>query len=291
LVYPIQYEGIEESPNIVYIGTTANQQIIPSIRWLASQYGRRFVHIGSDYVFPRVASAIIHDEVKRLRGEVAGEAFVPLGSLAVGPLVDAVLEHKPDVILNSINGMTNLAFFQALHRAGIRADKVPACSFSLAEAQVRAIGPDVMTGHYAAWSYFMSIERPENERFVKRFQARYGAQTRTSDPVESAYIGVHLWAKGVAQAGRAEPRAIRQAMLGQEMIAPEGRVRIMSGNAHTARVSRIGRIQEDGLFKIVGSSESEVLPDPFPPPRSPSEWGQLLEELRQEWSGGWEARG
>jgi urea transport system substrate-binding protein len=289
LVYPIQYEGIEESPNIIYIGTTANQQIIPSIQWLAPRYGRRFVHIGSDYVFPRVAGAIIRDQVKQVGGELTREAFVPLASFAVGPLIEAVMEGKPDVILNSINGTTNLAFFPELRRAGVAPDQVPTCSFSLAEAQVQAIGPEVMKGNYAAWSYFMSIDRPENESFVKRFQKKYGIQKRTSDPVESAYFGVHLWAKGVAQAGRDEPRAIREAMLGQELNAPEGRVRIVEKNGHTARISRIGEIQDDGLFKIVGSSETEVLPEPFPSTRSRSEWDALLEELKRQWDGRWEA--
>ena len=36
LFYPVQYEGLEQSPNIVYTGAAPNQQIIPAIKWCCS---------------------------------------------------------------------------------------------------------------------------------------------------------------------------------------------------------------------------------------------------------------
>ena len=33
LFYPMAYEGLEESPNIVYTGAAPNQQVIPAIKW------------------------------------------------------------------------------------------------------------------------------------------------------------------------------------------------------------------------------------------------------------------
>jgi len=33
LFYPVQYEGIEQSPNIIYTGAIPNQQIIPGVNW------------------------------------------------------------------------------------------------------------------------------------------------------------------------------------------------------------------------------------------------------------------
>jgi urea transport system substrate-binding protein len=34
LWYPVQYEGMETSPNIFYTGATTNQQITPAVEWL-----------------------------------------------------------------------------------------------------------------------------------------------------------------------------------------------------------------------------------------------------------------
>ena len=60
LIYPVQYEGVEESPNVVYTGAAPNQQIIPAVNWAFSvENKRRFFLVGSDYVFPRVALEIV----------------------------------------------------------------------------------------------------------------------------------------------------------------------------------------------------------------------------------------
>ena len=34
LYYPVQYEGLESSPNIFYTGATTNQQIVPALEYL-----------------------------------------------------------------------------------------------------------------------------------------------------------------------------------------------------------------------------------------------------------------
>src|SRR5581483_11444652 len=37
LFYPVQYEGLESSPYIYYMGATTNQQIVPSVEYLLNQ--------------------------------------------------------------------------------------------------------------------------------------------------------------------------------------------------------------------------------------------------------------
>ncbi len=123
LVYPIEFEGLEQSPNILYVGPTPNQQIIPAVKWC---YGfldppaRRFFLVGSDYIFPHVANAIISDELKSMGGEVVGEAYIPLGGSDVAGVIQQIRDAKPDVILNTINGDSNVALFRGLCLAGLR---------------------------------------------------------------------------------------------------------------------------------------------------------------------------
>src|SRR5262249_47321191 len=124
LFYPVQYEGLEQSPNIVYCGAAPNQQIIPAVRYCYGFLGkRRFFLVGSDYVFPRVANAIIKDELKSLQGTLAGEEYIPLGDGDVADVVKKVQESGADVILNTINGDSNRAFFRRLRAAGITPQK------------------------------------------------------------------------------------------------------------------------------------------------------------------------
>ncbi len=96
LVYPLQYEGLETSPNIVYMGAAPNQQILPAIDWAFTSLGkRRFFLIGSDYVFPRAANEIMKDDLKRLGAEVVGEQYLPLGSSDVEAAVLAIAKSQP----------------------------------------------------------------------------------------------------------------------------------------------------------------------------------------------------
>jgi urea transport system substrate-binding protein len=46
LIYPIQYEGLEQSPNIIYTGAAPNQQIIPAVTWCFTNLGKRFFLVG-----------------------------------------------------------------------------------------------------------------------------------------------------------------------------------------------------------------------------------------------------
>ncbi len=43
LFYPVQYEGLEQSPNIFYTGGAANQQFLPAVEYLLKQGKREFI--------------------------------------------------------------------------------------------------------------------------------------------------------------------------------------------------------------------------------------------------------
>jgi urea transport system substrate-binding protein len=287
LFYPVQYEGLEQSPNIVYTGAAPNQQIIPAVKWCFDNLGQKFFLVGSDYVFPRTANAIIKDQLGALRGEVLGEEYILLGSREVEEAVRKIVETQPEVILNTINGDTNIAFFRELRAAGVTAAEIPTMSFSIAEDELRTLGGENVVGDYACWNYFQSVDTDENRRFVKGFRARFGHDRVTDDPMEAAYLGVHLWAQAVRDAGTDEVNEVRKAIPDQTLQAPEGIVYINAENNHTWKIVRIGRVKKDGQFEIVWSSQKPVRPVPYPVYRSPSEWHDFLDDLYTGWGKKW----
>ncbi len=277
LIYPVQYEGMETSPNIFYTGAAPNQQIIPAIQWTFGFLNcKRLFLVGSDYIFPRVANEIVRDQTNRLGGTIAGESYIPSGTFEVRNLVETIAAAKPDLIVNTINGDSNIAFFRALRAAGITPDRIPTLSFSIGENELRNLD---ITGNYAAWNYFQSIERSENSRFVEAFRSQYGPQRVTSDPMEAAYLGVHLWAQAVVEAGSADIPQIREALRHQSFNAPEGPVHFDSVNQHTWKTIRVGKVLDDGQFEVIYSSERPIRPEPFPNTRSQREWTAFLQGL------------
>lgn len=287
LVYPLQYEGLETSPNIIYMGAAPNQQILPTLDWAVRTLNKqKFFLIGSDYVFPRAANAMIRDHLASLGAEVVGETYLPLGSTDVQSAMETLVAARPDMILNTINGDTNLSFYRALRRSGIQSQETPCLSFSIGEQELRSLNPEHTAGDYAAWTYFESIATPENRDFVRRFHEK-SPQRSITDPMESAYIGVLLWAAAVNEADRLDPKKIRRAMLNQRMIAPEGPVRIDAETQHCVKTPRIGQIRGDGQFEIVWQAAAPVVPDPYPATRTAEEWREFLHDLWSSWGHQW----
>jgi len=289
LVYPMAYEGMEQSPNIVYTGAAPNQQITPAVQWCHDTLGaRRFFLAGSDYIWPHCVNALAADQIRALGDEVADEVYVPFGSTAVGPVIDAIVAARPDVILSSVAGDSALAFARGLRAAGISAGDIPVVTFALAEAELTdTVTAADMVGDFAAWNYFQSIDRQENRAFVDAFKARYGAERAISDVMVAAANSVRLWANAVTEAGTADVRAVRHALRHQSLAAPEGIIAVDPDTQHTWRPVFIGRIRGDGQFDIVWSSRTAVRPVPFPLSRSRSEWERFVADLYRDWGGRW----
>ena len=288
LFYPLQYEGLEVSPNIVHLGATPNQQIIPALKWAFGSHKKRIYLVGSDYVFPRVAHRIIRDFVKKWRGEIVGEDYVLLlGQHEVAHIVEDILATRPDVILNTINGGANLTFFKALRDAGITPDEIPTISFSVTESELKNMGATLLAGDYASWSYFQSIQNEENRSFVSNYKKRLGQDGVLGDPMEAAYAGVHLWARAVEAAGSSDVADIRAEVGNIGFKGPGGMTYIEGADLHVWKKTRIGRILGDGQFEIVWESDNPVRPEPYPPYRSRDEWDAFLRSLYQGWGERW----
>lgn len=275
LWYPVQYEGMESSPNIFYTGATTNQQIVPSIDFLLEQGKKKVFLLGSDYVFPRTANKIIKAQLAANGGETVAEEYTPLGHTDYTTIIAKIKEANPDVVYNTLNGDSNVAFFKQLKDAGITSADLMTVSVSIAEEEVKGIGAEYLTGHLVAWDYFQTTDTPENKVFVESFKKEYGEDSVTSDPMEAGYVAVYLWAAAVEKAGSFEVDKVKEAAKGIEFNAPEGKVTIDGDNQHIYKTVRIGEIKEDGQIVELWNSGGPVKPDPY---LATYEWAKGLSE-------------
>ena len=263
LWYPVQYEGFEASPNIMYMGASPNQQVVPAIDFCSEKLGKRMYLIGSDYVFPHTCNAIIKSQLKHLGGTCVAEVYVPMHEADFTKIVKEIKELKPDVIINTLNGSSNQSFFSQLKYSGLDAEDIPVMSFSVSESEIKSIGADKLKGHYLAWNYFESTATAKNTRFVANFKKEFGDNIAVGDPEEAAYNAVNLWASACARAGTFDVEAVRIAAKGISYIAPEGIVTIDGSNQHLYKIIRIGKIDERGQVEELYSSTAPVKPDPY----------------------------
>ena len=266
LWYPLQYEGLECSPNIFYTGCCPNQQVEPAVTWLLQNNKTRFYLLGSDYVFPRTANKLIKAQLKQHGSQeaeaiVVGEEYVPLGAQDFREAIAKIQLAQADVIFNTLNGDSNLAFYRQFKDAGITASALPIMAVSMAEAELQRMG-DAAVGHYACWTYFQSLDTPNNRTFVDNFQHRYGKKRVTSDPIEAAYSQVYLWKQAVEKAQSFEVEQVRLAAYGQIFEAPGGLVKIEK-NHNIWKECKIGQILPNGQFKVVFGSDNLIKPLPW----------------------------
>ena len=289
LIYPVAYEGLEQSPNIVYTGAAPNQQIIPTVKWAIDVLkAKTFFLVGTDSVWPHSVNAIVKDQLTALGGTVAGEEYVGDDGNRVDAVVAKAVKAGPDLILSTLEGETNLPFYKALRGGGVdNASKIPALSYSVTEEELRQLPVTRMVNDYAVCNYFQAIDRPENVDFVRRFKARFGQDRVTSDTIATAYSSVGFWAQAVREAETDEVGTVREFLLQQSLDAPEGVISIDRDTQHTWRPFFVGRVRGDGQIEILLTVSKPIRPVPFPFSRTRREWETFLESLRQGWGGNW----
>ena len=96
-------------------------------------------------------------------------------------------------VLSTINGDANTGFYKELAAAGLTADTLPVCAFSVGEQELSGLDTTNLAGHLAAWNYFMTAEAPANAAFIAQWKAFIKDGKRvTNDPMEAHYIGFNM---------------------------------------------------------------------------------------------------
>jgi urea transport system substrate-binding protein len=282
LFYPVQYEGEELSKNVFYTGAAPNQQAIPAVDYLLSAAGggaKRIVLLGTDYVYPRTTNKILRAYLKSkgVGEQDVIEEYHPFGFSDWSPTIDRIVAFagagKRTAIVSTINGDSNVSFYEKLSAARINATGIPSVAFSVGEQELASLTGRKPTGHLAAWNYFMSTQSPANERFkadwaawAKKRNLPNAGNAITNDPMEATIIGIRLWKKAVEKAQSFDVDKVRAAIGGLSIDAPSGfTVKMDETNHHLHKPVFIGEIEPNGQFKTVFRSPGAIRAQPWSP--------------------------
>jgi urea transport system substrate-binding protein len=281
LFYPVQYEGEELEKNVFYTGAAPNQQAIPAVEYLMSKEGggaKRFVLLGTDYVYPRTTNKILRAYLKSkgVKDSDIDEVYTPFGHSDYQTIVANIKKFSAGgktAVISTINGDSNVPFYKELGNAGLKATDVPVVAFSVGEEELRGVDTKPLLGHLAAWNYFESVKNPVNTEFIKKWKAYAVAKKLpnantvvTNDPMEATYVGIHMWAQAVEKAKSTDTDKVIAAMAGQTFKAPSGFTLTMDPtNHHLHKPVFIGEIRPDGQFSVVWKTPGPVRANPWSP--------------------------
>jgi urea transport system substrate-binding protein len=292
LFYPVQYEGEELEKNVFYTGAAPNQQAIPAVEYLMSKDGggaKRFVLLGTDYVYPRTTNKILRAFLKSkgVKDSDIQEVYTPFGHADYQTIVANIKKFAAGgktAVISTINGDSNVPFYKELGNAGLKATDVPVVAFSVGEEELRGVDTKPLLGHLAAWNYFESVKNPANTAFVKKWKEYAlakklpnAASAVTNDPMEATYVGIHMWAQAVEKAKSTDTDKVIAAMGGQAFKAPSGYTLTMDAtNHHLHKPVMIGEIKGDGQFSVVWKTKDVVRAQPWSPFISGNEGKQKM---------------
>jgi urea transport system substrate-binding protein len=284
LFYPVQYEGEELSKNVFYTGAAPNQQAIPAVEYLMSKEGggaKRWVLLGTDYVYPRTTNKILRAFLhsKGVADTDIDEKYTPFGHSDYQTIVADIKKFAAGgktAVVSTINGDSNVPFYKELGNQGLKATDVPVVAFSVGEEELRGVDANPLVGHLAAWNYFMSLKNPSNDAFKKQWAAYAKAKKLpgadkplTNDPMEAAYVGMHMWKQAVEKAKSTDVDKVIAAMGGQKFNAPDGfDIKMDEKNHHLWKPVFIGEVQKDGQFNVVWKTKGPIRAQP---------WSQYIE--------------
>lgn len=268
LWHSARYEGFESSDNVIYVGAAPNQHIVPLAAHMIRHIGADVFCVGSNYIWTWETTRVLQEIVNAAGGRVLAKRLVALGDTDIDHIVHEIIDKRPPAIFNTLVGEASYLFHRKLrdarHRAGSADDAAaPVLSCSLSEPELRLIGPAASVGHLSSSVYFSSIDTPANRNFVRRYQTRFGSDALPAVDAEAAYLCGILLAKAIRRAGRADVHAVRNAVYGETVDAPQGKVAVDRETNHCYLTPRLARSQSGNRFDIVEAADEPVKPDPY----------------------------
>jgi urea transport system substrate-binding protein len=240
---------------------------------------KRFVLLGTDYVYPRTTNKILRAFLKSKGVSDADimEEYTPFGHSDYQTIIAKIKkfssEGKKTAVVSTINGDSNVPFYKELGNAGLKATDVPVVAFSVGEEELRGVDTKPLVGHLAAWNYFMSLKNPQNEKFVKMYK-EWAVKNKlpnastvvTNDPMEATYVGIHMWKQAVEKAKSTDVDKVIPAVGGQSFAAPSGyTLKMDETNHHLWKPVMIGEIKADGQFNVVWKTKGPIRAQPWSP--------------------------
>lgn len=259
LWYPCPYEGFESNDHVVYLGTAPNHHMVPLIDRVAGAGARRAYLIGSNYVWGWETLRLARERMAAHGGEIVGERYIPLGSTDNRLALQEIEAHRPDIVVNSLIGPSNVAFMQALSGLagwnGGREGAVLSCNQT--EVDLDEFGP-AADGMLSAGSFFEPLA---SEAFRRRVAAA-APNGRVSSFLATSYAAVQILAGAIATAGRDDPGAVLRAATATTHETALGPIAIDPVTRHAALTPHIA-VARQGRFEVIHSADAPVPADPY----------------------------
>ncbi len=173
---------------------------------------KRWAIVYPNYEYGQAATATFKQQMQAQQGgglEFVEQA-VPLGKIEPGPVVQALIDAKPDAIFSSLFGPDLARFVREGQLRGLFKDRPV---FNLLGGEPEYLDPlkdEAPIGWYVTGYPWYAIDTPEHKRFRDAYQAKFNDYPRLGSVV--GYSAVKSAAAALARAGSTDTEKLVAAM-------------------------------------------------------------------------------
>jgi branched-chain amino acid transport system substrate-binding protein len=202
---------------------------------------KRWAIVYPNYEYGQAATATF----KRQMMERAGgglefvEQAVPLGKIEPGPVVQALIDAKPDAIFSSLFGPDLARFVREGQLRGLFKDRPV---FNLLGGEPEYLDPlkdEAPVGWWVTGYPWYGIDAPAHTRFRDAYQKKFNDYPRLGSVV--GYSAVLTAAAALRKASSTDPGKLVAAMENLEVDTPFGRVRFRAIDHQSTMGAYVGR--------------------------------------------------
>jgi branched-chain amino acid transport system substrate-binding protein len=190
------------------------------------------------------------------------EIAVPLGKIDAGPVVQALLDAKPEAIFSSLFAGDLAKFVREGELRGLFKDRPV---FNLLGGEPEYLDPlkgEAPVGWYVTGYPWYAISTPEHKRFLDAYQAKFKDYPRQGSVV--GYSAVMSVVAAIGKAKSTDAEKLVAAMKGLAVDTPFGRITYRALDHQSTMGAYVGRIAvEDGKGVMVDwkyASGADYLP-------------------------------
>lgn len=248
--------GDKCSPNVFRVNAKAGQQSVALAEWLSkSQPDAKVFYLGPDYEMGRSTVHAFKTAAEGKGAKTVGEVFAPLDNKDYSPFFGQIRAARPNVMYTSVAGNDTVRLFNQLSEYGLlRNLTVVGASGTVTSQNLGAMGKTA-EGFTTGVGYSLDLDLPENQKFVKAFEAAY---KNAPDLYGADSYGVmYFYKAAVEKAQSTDTAKVRTSMEGLEWMTPQGKKTMRAGD-HQAIQDMYVTTLKDGKFKILSKVEGEA---------------------------------
>lgn len=287
LIYPYAQVGMVDHPRVLDTGPLPNQLLRPGAEWAVEQLGKRVYLLLSDDLYGRVAEEVFRHVVSAAGGEVIGQVYLGAALEEGEAAARTIARLRPDVVLNTVLGEANIAFYKTLDTLVPRNERIPSLIFQGGAHEIEEMGWETLTGSFVIDTYFPDIEAPGNTAFRAAYARAYGTGEAPQAEFESAYTAVMAWAAAAELARSVAPDDVLAALPGLTLDGPAGSVQVAHHSRHFLHTPIVAEVMRAGELKMVWRSETPIEPQNYDLAHTPEAWSDFLANLYREWDNNW----